>query len=492
LSERTLLTLGIVTADRPQLFERCVASYIRHLQHHGRSPRILIVDDSKQKTHAAATRQIATNAARSYAGVIQYIGAREKTEARRVLGRAGIAQATLDFGLPARARGFAPGANRNHLLLATAGDRLLTADDDTVCRTWRSEDERVGVAFVGHTDPRQYAFFTSRRQVLSAATWRDIDLLGAHEAMLGEPLAEIAARAQATDTRDACEHIVAGLDSKDDSYRIRLTSSGVAGDGAMYSPYRLLFNPATAHAWAGIDKSTFTRALSRRDTLRIVPRATVSHQSATMMYSAGIDNRTLTPPCTPLGGNEDGLFGVMLRLIAPMTFLAYTPVGILHDSSRGSSYDGPTMPCVSQTRLAELTIALLYDWSTNASRGAPRTRLHRLGQHLIALSAVKLGDFAEHAARASIEMWQRERQRLDATIAATPGLPTFWLKELGDYRTHFLANAIEPAFFVPIEVKRHDSVSHGFRRAQMYLGNLGRLMDAWPEIWSMARRDRLY
>jgi hypothetical protein len=485
-------TLGIVTADRPQALERCVASYIRHLQHHGRSPRIVVVDDSKRSTNATATRRIATNARRGYDGIVQYVGAREKAAVRRALTLSGADPAAIDFGLPAHARGFAPGANRNHLLLATAGDLFLTADDDTVCRTWSAGDERRGLAFVGYSDPRQYAFFTSRRQALQAAHWRDIDLLGEHEAMLGQSLTTVAARARTIETRHACEHILTGLKSQDDTYQIRMTSSGVAGDGAMYSPYRFLFNPATVGAWAAIDRRTFDCALNKRETLRIVPQAAVSHQSATMMYSAGIDNRTLTPPFIPLGANEDGLFGVMLRLIAPMTFLAYAPVGIVHDSGRGPSYDGPKMPCISQTRAAELIVALLHDWAGSVPRVTPPTRLRRLGQHLVTLSAMPLDEFVARVVAASLDLWQRERERLDAMVAAMPGLPPFWLKALDTYRKRFLANAMEPAFFIPIEVKRRDSVGNGFRRTQIYLENLGRLIEAWPEIWSMARREGLY
>lgn len=484
--------IGIVTAGRPPRLERCIASYIRHLQRYERSPRILIVDDSTDKGHAAATKQIAALAQRSYAGVIRYIGAREKRAAQEALTQAGVPAATIDFGLPARTRGFAPGANRNHLLLAAAGDRFLTADDDTLCRTWSPHNEQAGLAFVGHEDPRNYAFFTSRRQALNAAPWCEVDLLGAHEAMLGQSLADVAERAPITDLHDACSHIVTGVESKDQSCRIRLTSSGVAGDGAMYSPYRFMFNPVTARSWVALDKPTFTRALTRRETLRIVPQASVSHQSATMMYSAGIDNRTLMPPFIPLGANEDGLFGVMLRLIAPMTFLGYVPVGIVHDSSRGPTYDAAKMPCVSQTRIAELIVALLQDWATNATSVAPRVRLRRLGQHLIALSEKGLSDFAEQAAMASIALWRRECERLDAIIAATPDLPPFWIKELRIYRQTLIENAVDPAFFIPIEVKGRDSAARGFRRAQIYLGNLGRLMEAWPEIWSTARRQPLY
>jgi hypothetical protein len=489
---RRISTLGIVTADRPKAVERCIDSYIRHLQHHGRSPRILVVDDSRRQANATATREIATTARSTYAGTIDYVGAREKAAARRMLTRAGVEQRTIDFGLPMQGWGFAPGANRNHLLLATAGELLLTADDDTVCDTWRESDDRR-IAFAGHADPRHFAFFSNRRQALTAARWDDVDLLSAHEEMLGQSLTAIATRASADNHDDACEHIILGLRSKDASYNVRMTSSGIAGDNAMASPYRLLFSPTTAHHWTALDDRALRRALTSRETLRIAPHATVTHQAATMMYSAGIDNRALLPPFIPIGANEDGLFGVMLRLMAPATFIAHVPVGIVHDSGRASRYDDPRMLRATQTRIADLTIALLRDWHATASaRATPRARLQGLGNYLVALSELTIDDFATRVVTASLAIWEHERDRLDEVIAATPGLSPLWRRTLERYREAYLDRASEPRFFIPIELKRSAATSRGFQRMQMYLGELGRLMIAWPEIWSIARREELY
>jgi hypothetical protein len=486
-------TLGIVTADRPHALERCVSSYIRHLQRHGRSPRIVIVDDSKREANRSATRQIARKARRSYAGVVHFIGAREKAALRGQLERVGIDPATVAFGLPVHGRAFAPGANRSHLLLATTGELMLTADDDTVCDTWSATQEEHRVAFTGHADPRRYSFFTSRRKALSGVRPVDVDLLAAHESLLGRSLAGVAAGPENTDVGEACSHVVAGLKSKDASYRIRLTSSGVAGDSGMYSPYRMMFSPTTARHWTSIDERTFKRALRNRETQRIVWQPTVTHQSATMMYSAGLDNRTLMPPFIPVGANEDGMFGVTLHLIAPLSFLGYLPVGIVHDSNRGSTYDGGPMPCVSQTRIAELLFALLHQWTASEQvQATPDGRLRSIGDYLIALSEAATADFAAYAVTTSLDLWKRERDRLDAVIAITPELPSFWLRELEKYRRTFLKRAIEPAFFVPIELKQPNAERNGFRRTQKYLGQWGRLMQAWPEIWEIARREGIY
>ena len=488
----SISTLGIVTANRPAAVQRCIASYIEHLQQHGRTPRLFIIDDSRRQEDATATKRIVTGAGRTYGGAIRYIGVREKADARRILERAGIDRPTIDFGLPARGHGFAPGANRNHLLLATAGDLLLTADDDTVCDTWSGSDDD-SVAFAGQADPRRFEFFANRRQALAATQRTGVDLLGGHEQVLGRSLSDIAASAQSTTLDTACDHIVAGLKLKHDGYQVRVTSSGLAGDSAMRSPYRLLFSPTTTHHWTTIDERTFTRALTRRETRRFARRTTVTHQAATMMYSAGIDNRTVTPPFNPIGANEDGLFGVMLRLMAPTAFLAHIPVGIVHDSNRPSAYDRPHMPCVSETRIADLTIALLHEWTmTSAAMATPRARLKSLGKHLVALADMPVDECAARVVAASLNLWQHERTRLDELIAATPGLPAFWLRTLDKYRATFLRNAADPTFFIPIEVKRTDSPGRGFRRLQMSLGSLGRLMIAWPEIWAIARRERLY
>jgi hypothetical protein len=322
-----------------------------------------------------------------------------------------------------------------------------------------------------------------------------VDLVAAHEALLGQTLASLARTSAAAGSYDVdrpCAHVLEGLRSSSRAYAVRLTSTAVAGDGAMYSPYRFMYSTHTIRQSTALDRRTFDLALASRETVRGVQGATVTHQSGCMMYSAGLDNRSIMPPFIPLGANEDGLFGAMLRLIEPRSFLGLVPVGIVHDSRRSSTYDGEPMPCASQLRLAEAVFALLHDTATDAVSARPQTHLRQLGQHLIDRGKMDGDDFAAHMATASLDLWTRERDRLDTLAASMSHVPSFWTAGLKNYRRRFLERAARPDFFVPIEMKGGRSVGEGFRRTQAFLEQYGQLLRAWPEIWSIARADALY
>jgi hypothetical protein len=136
--------------------------------------------------------------------------------------------------------------------------------------------------------------------------------------------------------------------------------------------------------------------------------------------------------------------------------------------------------------------ALLHSATSNDTGARPQTRLRQLGQHLIDLGRMDGDDFAAYAASASLDMWARERERLDTLAASIPRLPPYWTAGLKKYRRRFLESAARADFFVPIEVRSGRSVGEGFRRTQEFVENYGQLLRAWPEIWSIARARALY
>jgi hypothetical protein len=482
-------TVGIVTADRPGPLARCLASHIDQFARHGRTPRIVVVDDSRNPWQRDATRRAVANAARSYGGVVEYVDRDGKANMRRALLRLGAPLAVLDFALAESTSGFTPGTNRNYLLAMTAGEALLSADDDTVCTTWTA-GKLPGIRFSGHLDPRDFAFFASRAEALDAAVTADEDLLGAHERLLGQSLAALHRTAGAHDFTDACEHVFAGLRSSD-SARVRITTSGIAGDGALYSPHRLLFSLDARHHWSALDQASYSNALTSRETLRIAQRESVTHESGCMLYSTGLDNRDLVPPFAPSGGNEDGLFGAMLRCVSPATFSGHVPVGIFHDSHRDSPYTSEPMRCVSQVRLSEAMIALLQAWPGAHARATVATQMRRLGEHFAELGEIDAEEFAGVCIRASLDMRCSDNGRSELPPSMATRYPAHWRAGLKEYRERFERSVIDPSFFVPAEFKREqESLDDAFQHMQQYVMQFGQLLQAWPELWSAARELR--
>src|SRR6185436_17762316 len=102
---------------------------------------------------------------------------------------------------------FRPGAsgNRNIILLLTSGENVLLVDDDMVCDVWRPRSFRRAITLGGHLELRDIAFYRRRADVCERLLPASIDLLSAHETVLGRTVRSLAASNELPlDGRRAC------------------------------------------------------------------------------------------------------------------------------------------------------------------------------------------------------------------------------------------------------------------------------------------------
>ena len=78
------------------------------------------------------------------------------------------------------------GANRNALLLATAGELSVHVDDDTTLPLFEAPDTLSGIAFSSQADPNEYWFGTCDWKPAERA-----DFVEMHETLLGRPVAHL-------------------------------------------------------------------------------------------------------------------------------------------------------------------------------------------------------------------------------------------------------------------------------------------------------------
>ena len=142
-----ITSVGIPTANRPEVLQRALESYLPHFQAHQRSVRIIVSDDSRDAALAERNRAVAAEAAQKHSMTVQYLGAAER-QALIDTHAHGDAQRrkALEFLLvDADGLGQTYGMPRNALLLATQGEMLFCADDDTLCREMSAPGLRPGL-----------------------------------------------------------------------------------------------------------------------------------------------------------------------------------------------------------------------------------------------------------------------------------------------------------------------------------------------------------
>jgi len=480
---RPVSTMAIVTAGRPRVLRRGLASFARHLDEHGQHARLLVVDGSRDTDHQTENQRVITDLAPTTNRSVEYVGVAEAQTLRQRLVSAGVFGGTIDFGLTPGSTG----ANRNLVLLMTAGTHVLMADDDIVCEPWMRPEASRDVALWGHAEVQDTEFYPTRADARHVASSVPVDLLAAHAAILGQPLAALlTAAAGHADLGEACAHVLGALVERR-SASVRATFTGIAGDAGTYCPYARLFSSGPTQARLASSRDVYELALRSREVLKVASRTTLTHDPRCMAGCIGLDNHDLLPPFMPIGRNEDGVFGATLHALDPLTLFAHLPVGVVHDSDRPATYDDRSMRSASETRVSELLMLAIRAAMLGVTDTDPAARLVRLASALGDLGRLDTPDFVTHATRLVLDSRAQQLVRIEAMVSRSTEYPPYWRAGLEEYRRAVVRSLTRPDFFLPIEFQDAGSVAAGFERLRRFVGQFGALLDAWPAMREASR-----
>lgn len=472
-----ITTIGIVTADRPQCLRNSLASVISHLTLYGNTPRVVVLDGSRIAGFRSHNRELVRASASSHNIPLLYIG---PAEASRMRSKLGLSESEWR-GLGSELTPGAVGAERNLLLLLTAGEHAMMVDDDIILSPWEHHDRREGVSISGHIDPSDTQYFSSRADAFEAATPSHTDVVSAHMRLLGKSLRSVVGSTIHSDVGDACRHVLTAFVRREEQV-VRVTFAGLAGDSAAYCPHRALFMRGLARERIRASAATFTTATRSREVLRVVRQDVVTHHPLLKPGCMAISNLTLLPPFISAGRNEGGVFAATLALCDPSALFGQISHGVIHDSPCTSPY--PTeMISACQTRLADF---LLVTLRLPQLRGLDSVhRIQALGGCLTGLSEMELSDFRAFVAEVMLEHRAGELTMAEAMINDR-SCPPHFRDALRRYRATVLARITHPHFYLPIEFHRESSLEDGFRALQAWLRTFGRLLTTWPSLWQRA------
>lgn len=475
LSRTKIATVGIITADRPTALARCLQSVVAEMRRHGHLARIVVVDGSRSRANRRRSRWTVSQAAAQSGFDIDHVSHRESAAIRRCVGDS-----------PWLLQGLVPGeigANRNLLMLLTAGEPILTIDDDVVCEGWATGESEGRALLTAYEDGREWRFFGSRKEALAVPGPLSVDVIAAHEDVLGQTVPDLVdALAPEVDSISAS---VAKAMAQERSMRVRLTFSGLAGDTGGYCPYfDTLFATGLVRSRLRIDSSQLAVALSSREVRRVANRLVIRHRASCMAYCMGIANDTPLPPFIGIGRNEDGVFGVMTSAVEPHAHYADLAHGVLHDSHRASSYGFDAPPSVMATRLCDVVfaaVAVAEAGSISLDRGARFASIARVMSEVAELDDQP---FSEWFARAVLATRSRMLLHLEATET---GAAAGWKRAVRHYRETLAKSIKRPEFFIPIEFRSYGDSASAISALRRWLRNYAVLIHHWPALWEAAR-----
>jgi hypothetical protein len=466
-------TVVILTADRPSSVKRCVASIRENTSSHGRAPKVLLIDGSHLEQSRATNSQMVADSADQ--GRMSYWGQERVSALKQVLVQKGVPVPVVTSGLNTAGIG----GNRNVALLATAGSRFLTIDDDVVAVPWRLQGSTGNVRLVGHSEPREWRFFLSRDEAVQTGCRCSIDLLALHESVLGIEVSAILGSAASADYSDACPHVLSKI-QRGDSWRSRVTVSGLAGDTGRYCPHQLMFLSGSVGQRLRTDADMFRTALESREVQRISSEFVFSHEPTTPTYCTGVDNVSVTPPFIPHGRGEDMAFGVTLALIDPTAAFAHLPYGIIHDSDRQPSHVSEHFKSANEVRVAEIVMVITKACAPRCQEEAPSDRLRGLAKCVADFAALPDTTFA--ASIRNLILVNRS-QTLELADVTSSGEHQLWRPALNEYKRMLIHNMASNDFFVPSDCE--PGGNKGMAALKTFLCNYAELLRWWPTMWEI-------
>lgn len=484
--------LAVPTSNRPTELRRALCSYASNFLRHGRKPALLVCDDSASADQRRLSQEILagvtvdSNFSSCYVGVAQKRGLID-----RLTDGGDVPRQIAEFALCPEGDLPTTGANRNAIQLYTAGEMIISVDDDTICRPCAAPGGNAAdrLSLGGDSNPTEFWFFPDYGAALAAAQFTEFDVAGRHEQLLGRHLRSVvrdAARKSRLDLGGLCDHLLLSIWSGQG--RILVTANGCVGDSGMYSGAGL-----RRHRGVGTrqrltaSEPEYRMALKSRQVIGQSPAATVCHGVPFTTMFVGLDNRQLLPPFLPVCRNQDGVFACSLDRCVPDAYFGYLPWSLVHGPAAHPDY---CQGAAEDMRLSNIIISLMSLWKPPSQDSAPDRLMQSLGTHLSEIARAASRDF-HHLLRSLA--WNRAShiiRRTEALIKQFENSPSYWASDLQADIEAFREAATGPDFGLPSDLPEEGGRATRLQLTQTLVRLFGELLFWWPAIVERAKALR--
>lgn len=468
----------IPTKNRPQALAKSLEGFANCASNFGHDMRFFVADQSDEEAVRNANLEILRKVKSTYNVDCFYGGFREKEElASRLSDHVGAPLEHVRFAvLNEEACPLAVGANRNALLLATAGSMLLQTDDDTECKLLPSPMRSDELQFSDEHIPLQMRFLSESEASDRSDQGEEMDVFALHEALLGKSITDFQADVASSSKDQTTLSYFAGRGPKKVAASF-LGAYGIATIGTSY--YFLIMEGARDNLVRSED--VFRYAMKEHQIEWFCSSPIITNRPFSSSMSLGLDNTDVLPPFAPVQRNQDGIFGMLLSSCA-FGFKGYQPWMLRH-SHEGRSYDPSLLKkFVSGVRFNDMLLSLIEEISPKCIHPDPLRNLKSIGQALIDWGESPERDFSEllrfivsrHAS------WQIET--LDKLLSEHSMQPDYWAKEVEMCAKAIREAVLRKRYFVPSDLAAHFGETDAAILTQRLVRRFGNLLKIWPDL----------
>ncbi|MDQ3686867.1 MAG: glycosyltransferase family 2 protein [Acidobacteriota bacterium] len=493
-------TVGVVTHNRPASVERCLRSLVANVEEYARAPGFVVIDDSDDHQTRERVRQALCVLSERHRFAFAYGGLEQKRRfAERLASAGGVPRDVIEFALfDTENCGDAIGANRNALLLHTAGETVFGVDDDVVCRVSATGETDTALGFDDDWESMRFRFFSDRERASESVHGAGRDVLAVHEQLLGKDLRGCVA----TFSDDAAAPAPPGLhfegmpsrplrDLQANRGRVLATFTGVVGDSGMDTPLTYLALGADSRRRLVNSETEYRAAMASREVLRVVSRPLVSANPWCVTTAWGFDNRVLLPPFVPVGRGEDDVWGFTVQACYGDAYFGFLPYALLHAPLESRAYSPAwIVESTAHVRVYQIILVCLMSFQTWPGAMNETERMRALGRHLVALGEMRQLDFEEYV---RLHVWRMHSEfvtLLEHRLRSFDNSPEFWARDVREYIAALRQSLPREDYIVPGELLRGRSVDEARRLSQQLVRKYGQLLLWWPAIIETAKQLR--
>ncbi len=497
-----------ITSNRPATLHQWF--YTRINSHDFRQDKIPIIvsDDSKDPQIQSKNRKIVNTQQKQYQGTITYKDRSYREELiQRLTGTQpeDIVRFGLTGGTPSATNKIGTyGANRNTSLLATAGSFYYSSDDDLYYMFYQNNNKpeesssgKVVIEAASLPSYRCYPDMDSLNRAFSPVT--NFSLIDEARQYLQGGVYPLLAGADIARITPAVARVI-----ETGKAELRAVSAGYFGGRWYDSPMSFLLHIDETDIQFLNDPEIYRKMKYFGNNMCGFERPTVSSSDFLQGGTMVLDNTKLLPPCFPLGRHEDTAFGILLNRCFENALFVYLPVAAYHDPSNKAPFSERSFEDAS-IGIGKTVELLLYRYTVSFISASPVERMREVGKRFQDLSNISLTDFENQIRAVQQHYLKITGRHLESMLKYYNNEPTWWAEDAQRYLNALKQEMEHPLAVVPRELRAYVYANHkpgiqadiewskeareeALSIFRGWLGQYGRLLEHWPEIWETARQ----
>jgi glycosyltransferase involved in cell wall biosynthesis len=450
-----------------------LAGYLENAARHGRQPTVFVVDAAAEADGAVRAASFA-QIARRWGMTTVYLG----TAARRA--QAGRLAAAAE--LPEELAATALQIGLNGVLLETRGTAVMVVRAGSRCHPARLQDERPGLLLTGSSAFVRTLAFDSRAALVRQLIRSEVDMLGAHQAVLGCSPGALVARHPWTEIDGPAAQLLASERAGQPIVTATMSSAyGALGDEDPLGPLlsRDMLDPGL------FASAELYRRLTRHEHVwKGVAQLTVGRVEALDLRATTLWNRPdAFAPLLPFLDQPETVFGWMAAALDGDARFAQLPVAInLEIDPPGDGQPDRIWSRVGFAGFPELLEACLLTQTRGPGPAPPVRRLAAMGEHLDTLARLPAADLLA-LVRPLACSWVSGQLLTVEALLQVHGEPRPWADDARRY-LDALAGSLQR------EPGATGAGGIGLEQARGQLAVCGQLLSAWPQLAAAADQLR--